>query len=73
MRHSPSTPPKPPAPTTWLVEASPELGGARVHAAKSGVVDGAYENDFETLSEMRRLMEDEAALKRRADRHPALR
>jgi propionyl-CoA carboxylase beta chain len=34
-----------------------ELGGARVHAAKSGVVDGAFENDFETLSEMRRLID----------------
>ena len=34
-----------------------ELGGARVHASKSGVVDGAFENDFETLSEMRRLID----------------
>ena len=34
-----------------------ELGGARVHAAKSGVVDGAYENDFETLTQMRRLID----------------
>jgi propionyl-CoA carboxylase beta chain len=34
-----------------------ELGGARVHSAKSGVVDGAFENDFETLSEMRRLID----------------
>ena len=34
-----------------------ELGGARVHASKSGVVDGAFENDFETLSQMRRLID----------------
>jgi propionyl-CoA carboxylase beta chain len=34
-----------------------ELGGARVHAAKSGVVDGAFENDFETLTQMRRLID----------------
>jgi propionyl-CoA carboxylase beta chain len=33
-----------------------ELGGARVHAQKSGVVDGAYENDIETLTQMRRLI-----------------
>jgi len=34
-----------------------ELGGARVHAGKSGVVDGAFENDFETLGQMRRLID----------------
>jgi propionyl-CoA carboxylase beta chain len=34
-----------------------ELGGARVHAAKSGVVDGSFENDFETLAQMRRLID----------------
>ena len=34
-----------------------ELGGARVHAAKSGVVDGAFENDIEALTEMRRLID----------------
>jgi propionyl-CoA carboxylase beta chain len=34
-----------------------ELGGARVHAQKSGVVDGAFENDFETLFQMRRLID----------------
>ncbi|MES1158805.1 MAG: acyl-CoA carboxylase subunit beta [Terricaulis silvestris] len=34
-----------------------ELGGARVHAAKSGVADGAFENDFETLAQMRRLID----------------
>ncbi len=34
-----------------------ELGGARVHAGKSGVADGAFENDFETLRQMRRLID----------------
>ncbi|HWA23259.1 MAG TPA: acyl-CoA carboxylase subunit beta [Caulobacterales bacterium] len=34
-----------------------ELGGASMHAAKSGVVDGAFENDFETLQQMRRLID----------------
>jgi propionyl-CoA carboxylase beta chain len=33
-----------------------DLGGARVHAAKSGVADGAYENDIEALTQMRRLV-----------------
>ncbi|MDZ4760513.1 MAG: acyl-CoA carboxylase subunit beta [Alphaproteobacteria bacterium] len=33
-----------------------DLGGAKVHASKSGVVDGAYENDIETLTQMRRLI-----------------
>ncbi len=33
-----------------------DLGGARVHAAKSGVADGAYENDIEALHQMRRLI-----------------
>ena len=33
-----------------------ELGGARVHAGKSGVADGAFENDLEALSEVRRLI-----------------
>jgi propionyl-CoA carboxylase beta chain len=39
------------------VVTAEELGGARVHAAKSGVADGAYENDFETLTQMRRLID----------------
>jgi propionyl-CoA carboxylase beta chain len=34
-----------------------ELGGARVHAQKSGVVDGAFENDFEALFQIRRLID----------------
>jgi propionyl-CoA carboxylase beta chain len=39
------------------VVTAEELGGARVHASKSGVVDGAFENDFETLTQMRRLID----------------
>ncbi len=34
-----------------------ELGGARVHAVKSGVVDGAFDNDLETLTQIRRLVD----------------
>ena len=33
-----------------------DLGGARVHAAKSGVADGAFENDIEALIQIRRLV-----------------
>ncbi|MCW5725287.1 MAG: acyl-CoA carboxylase subunit beta [Maricaulaceae bacterium] len=33
-----------------------ELGGATVHARKSGVADGAFENDMEALVQMRRLV-----------------
>jgi propionyl-CoA carboxylase beta chain len=33
------------------------LGGASVHTAKSGVVDGAFENDIEALVQMRRLID----------------
>jgi len=33
-----------------------DLGGARVHAAKSGVADGAFENDIEALTQVRRLI-----------------
>jgi len=33
------------------------LGGATVHANKSGVVDGAFENDIEALTQMRRLVD----------------
>jgi len=32
------------------------FGGARVHAGKSGVADGALENDLEALAEVRRLV-----------------
>jgi propionyl-CoA carboxylase beta chain len=34
-----------------------ELGGARVHAGKSGVAEGAFENDFEALKQVRRLID----------------
>ncbi|MBI1232912.1 MAG: methylmalonyl-CoA carboxyltransferase [Alphaproteobacteria bacterium] len=34
-----------------------ELGGASVHAKKSGVVDGSFENDLEALVQMRRLID----------------
>ena len=33
------------------------LGGASVHAVKSGVVDGAFENDIEALTQIRRLID----------------
>src|SRR6202008_3572745 len=33
-----------------------ELGGARVHTTKSSIADRAYENDLETLLQMRRLL-----------------
>src|ERR1700761_6574903 len=34
-----------------------ELGGYRVHALKSGVAEGAFENDLETLTQVRRLVD----------------
>ena len=34
-----------------------ELGGARVHCQKSGVADGAFDNDLETLNQVRRLVD----------------
>ncbi|MHB8883866.1 MAG: acyl-CoA carboxylase subunit beta [Methylovirgula sp.] len=34
-----------------------ELGGASVHAVKSAVADGAYDNDVEALRQMRRLLD----------------
>jgi propionyl-CoA carboxylase beta chain len=34
-----------------------ELGGARVHAAKSGVADGSFDNDLEALTQVRRLVD----------------
>ncbi len=33
------------------------LGGASIHAVKSGVVDGAFDNDVHALEEMRRLID----------------
>ncbi|NEX92946.1 acyl-CoA carboxylase subunit beta [Caulobacter sp. 17J65-9] len=34
-----------------------DLGGARVHAQKSGVADGAFDNDLEALAQIRRLID----------------
>jgi propionyl-CoA carboxylase beta chain len=34
-----------------------DLGGYRVHAMKSGVADGAFENDLEALTQVRRLVD----------------
>jgi len=34
-----------------------ELGGASVHAKKSGVAEGAFENDIEALTQVRRLID----------------
>lgn len=34
-----------------------ELGGASIHAKKSGVADGAFNNDLEALVQMRRLID----------------
>lgn len=39
------------------VVTSEELGGASVHAVKSSVADGAYENDVEALLQMRRFID----------------
>jgi propionyl-CoA carboxylase beta chain len=34
-----------------------DLGGYRVHALKSGVADGAFENDLEAMTQVRRLID----------------
>ncbi len=34
-----------------------DLGGYRIHALKSGVADGAFENDLEALTQVRRLID----------------
>ena len=34
-----------------------QLGGASIHTTKSSIADGAYENDVETLLQIRRLMD----------------
>src|SRR5687767_3199528 len=39
------------------VVTAEELGGASIHATKSSIADGAYENDVETLLQMRRLVD----------------
>src|SRR6202167_1827516 len=42
--------------TNEIVTAE-ELGGACVHASKSSIADGAYDNDVECLLQMRRLLD----------------
>jgi len=42
--------------TNEIVTAE-ELGGAGTHTSKSSVADGAFDNDIETLSEIRRLFD----------------
>jgi propionyl-CoA carboxylase beta chain len=42
--------------TNEIVTAE-ELGGASVHATRSSIADGAYDNDVETLLQMRRLID----------------
>lgn len=39
------------------VVTAEELGGAKTHTTKSGVADGAYENDMEAITEIRRLFD----------------
>ena len=39
------------------VVTAEELGGAKVHTAKSSIADGAYDNDVEALLQIRRLMD----------------
>jgi len=34
-----------------------ELGGARIHSSKSSIADGAFENDLEALTQIRRLID----------------
>jgi propionyl-CoA carboxylase beta chain len=42
---------------TNQVVTAEELGGASVHTTRSGVADGAFENDVEALLQMRRLID----------------
>jgi propionyl-CoA carboxylase beta chain len=39
------------------VVTAEELGGALVHTSRSGIADGAYDNDVECLLQMRRLLD----------------
>src|SRR6186997_525501 len=39
------------------VVTAEQLGGARIHAQKSGVADGAFENDLEAMTQIRRLID----------------
>jgi propionyl-CoA carboxylase beta chain len=42
---------------TKEIVTAEELGGASVHATKSSIADGAYDNDVECLLQMRRLLD----------------
>ncbi len=42
---------------TGEVVTAEQLGGASVHATRSSIADGAFENDVETLLQMRRLID----------------
>ncbi len=42
--------------TNEIVTAE-ELGGARVHTSKSGVAEGAFDNDIEAMTQVRRLVD----------------
>jgi propionyl-CoA carboxylase beta chain len=42
--------------TNEIVTAE-ELGGAKTHTTKSGVADGAYDNDMDAIAEIRRLFD----------------
>ena len=44
-------------PSPMRSSPSEELGGASVHATRSSIADGAFENDVETLLQMRRLID----------------
>ncbi len=39
------------------VVSAEELGGASIHATRSSIADGAFDNDVETLLQMRRLLD----------------
>src|ERR1700744_830496 len=43
--------------TSYMFVTAEELGGASVHATKSSIADGAYDNDVECLLQMRRLLD----------------
>ena len=49
-----------------------ELGGASTHTSKSSVADGAYDNDVQTLVQVRRLVDFLAAQQPREAADPAV-
>ena len=53
------------------VVTAEELGGARVHASKSGVADGAFDNDLEAMTQVRRLVDFLPASNREKPPHRA--